>query len=68
MSWALFCQIEVILLTIGIVISFVVSMHQTTKDNSFFKRFGAISKVISDSITSGLSGYLKSKENGNNDK
>lgn len=46
MSWALFCQIEIILLTIGIVASFVISMRQTAKDNSFFKRMAAAGKAL----------------------
>lgn len=46
MSWALFCQIEVILLTVGLVSAFVISFKQNTKDNSFFKRMAAVGKVI----------------------
>ena len=46
MSWALFCQIEVILLTIGLVLSFVISVRQGAKDNSFFKRVSAVGKAM----------------------
>lgn len=54
MNWVLFLQIEVVLLTIGLVCSFVVSMYFTQKDNSWAKRtmalgeaFKALSKEIS---------------------
>lgn len=46
MSWALFCQIEVILLTLGLVISFIITARQHAKDDSFFKRIGAIGKSL----------------------
>ena len=42
MTWALFFQIEVILLTIGLVIAFVITLHQSKKDDSFFKRVASI--------------------------
>ena len=51
MSWVLFCQIEVILLTLCLIVSFVISMQQTAKDNSFFKRLGAVSKALADGLT-----------------
>lgn len=46
MSWALFCQIEVIVLTLGLVIAFVLSSRQNMKDNSFFKRVAAVGKAF----------------------
>lgn len=46
MSWVLFCQIEVILLTVGLVTSFVVNFHHTAKDNSWFKRISALGKAF----------------------
>lgn len=46
MSWLLFCQIEVILLTVGLVCSFVVSMNYTQKDNSFAKRSAALGEAF----------------------
>lgn len=46
MSWALFCQIEVILLTVGLVLAFVISCRQNAKDNSFFKRVSAAGKAL----------------------
>lgn len=54
MDWALFCQIEVMLLTLGLVISFTITWFYGAKDNSFFKRMTAIGKVIED--------YFKNKE------
>lgn len=45
MDWALFCQIEVMMLTAGLVISFIISTRQTTKDNSFFKRLKAVVEI-----------------------
>ncbi len=62
MNWMLFCQIEVILLTIGLVISFVISMHQAAKDNSFFKRIGSVSKLMADA-TSAIAERMTKKEN-----
>ncbi len=46
MDWALFCQIEVILLTIGLVGSFLIYSRQNAKDNSFFKRVAAVGKAL----------------------
>lgn len=46
MNWGLFCQIEVILLTIGLVASFIITMRQNAKDNSFAKRVFALGKAI----------------------
>ena len=46
MGWGLFCQIEVILLTIGLVLSFVVTVRQNAKDNSFAKRAFALGKAF----------------------
>ena len=46
MSWVLFCQIEVILLTVGLVCSFVVSVNYTQKDSSFAKRSNALSEAF----------------------
>lgn len=46
MAWGLFIQIEVIILTIGLVASFVISVKQNVKDNSFFKRIAAIGEVL----------------------
>lgn len=46
MNWGLFCQIEVILLTIGLVVSFIITMRQNAKDNSFAKRVFALGKAI----------------------
>ena len=46
MDWILFLQIEVILLTIGLVASFIVSMQQNAKDNSFIKRSAVLSEVL----------------------
>ena len=48
MDWALFCQIEVILLTIGLVIAFIISMLYNMKDNSFFKRVRALGVALSE--------------------
>ncbi len=53
MSWVLFCQIEVILLTIGLVSAFVISCRQNVKDNSFYKRIGALGKAL-ESFTKNL--------------
>ena len=47
MSWGLFCQIEVILLTLGLVIAFIIHSNQSAKDNSFFKRINALGKTLS---------------------
>ena len=47
MSWALFCQIEVILLTAGLIYAFCVSVKQNAKDNSFFKRVAATGSALS---------------------
>lgn len=66
MSWVLFCQIEVILLTVGLVASFVISMRQTAKDNSFFKRL----RAILDGLTSGINTIVErmpKKENQNDE-
>jgi len=46
MNWGLFCQIEVILLTIGLVTSFVITVRQNAKDNSFAKRAFALGKAF----------------------
>lgn len=46
MDWGLFCQIEVILLTIGLIISFIITMRQNAKDNSFAKRVFALGKAF----------------------
>ena len=46
MSWLLFCQIEVILLTVGLVCSFVSSVYWTQKDNSFAKRSAALGEAF----------------------
>lgn len=46
MNWGLFCQIEVILLTIGLIASFIITVHQNAKDNSFAKRVFALGKAI----------------------
>lgn len=46
MNWGLFCQIEVILLTIGLVASFIITMRQNAKDNSFAKRVFALGKAL----------------------
>ena len=48
MEWALFFQIEVIMLTAGLIILFVISTNQALKDNSFFKRIQALAQAISD--------------------
>ncbi len=50
MSWLLFLQIEIILLTLGLVVSFVVSMHQNAKDNSFVKKISASVELLNNSI------------------
>lgn len=50
MDWALFCQIEVIILTVGLVVAYLISMNQTTKDNSFCKRLGLFCKGIGAAI------------------
>lgn len=46
MNWVLFLQIEVVLLTIGLVCSFVVSMYFTQKDNSWAKRTMALGGAL----------------------
>lgn len=46
MNWLLFCQIEVILLTVGLVCGFTVSMYFTQKDNSFAKRSAALGEAL----------------------
>ena len=46
MTWALFFQIEVILLSVGLVIAFVITLHQSKKDDSFFKRVAALGAVF----------------------
>jgi len=46
MSWMLFCQIEVILLTVGLVCAFTVSMYFTQKDNSWAKRTAALGEAF----------------------
>lgn len=46
MDWMLFCQIEVIILTFGLVAAFVISFHQTAKDNSWFKRTAALGEAF----------------------
>ena len=65
MSWALFCQIEVILLTLGLVISFIIAARQHAKDDSFFKRIGAIGKSLESwgkGLTSEITEKLSKKE------
>ena len=65
MNWALFCQIEVILPTLGLVISFVINARQHAKDESFFKRIGAIGKSLetwSKSMTNEIAEKLSKKE------
>ena len=46
MSWALFCQIEVILLTVGLVVSFVLHSYRRAKDDSFNGRIVALGKAL----------------------
>lgn len=46
MSWLLFCQIEVILLTVGIVFGFAITMYFTQKDNSWAKRTAALGEAF----------------------
>lgn len=48
MDWVLFLQIEVIMLTIGLVLAFVISFRQTAKDNSFFRRTSAVAQALSE--------------------
>ena len=48
MNWGLFCQIEVILLTIGLVTSFVITVRQNAKDNSFAKRVLALGQALAE--------------------
>lgn len=58
MNWVLFLQIEVVLLTVGLVCAFVVSMYFTQKDNSWAKRAAAFSeacKTFSKEISSSRS-------------
>lgn len=58
MNWILFLQIEVVLLTVGLVCSFVVSMYFTQKDNSWAKRataFGEAFKTLSKEISANRS-------------
>lgn len=50
MNWGLFCQIEVILLTIGLVVSFVIAIQQNAKDNSFAKRVLALATAFEESL------------------
>ena len=50
MSWALFFQIEVIILTAGLVMMFILSVYQGLKDNSFFKRTSGIAKAMSETM------------------
>lgn len=46
MSLVLFLQIEVILLTLGLVLTFVNSMNQMAKDNSWMKKSRAIGEAL----------------------
>lgn len=62
MSWILFLQIEVILMTLGLVVSFILSMYQNGKDNSFAKKataFGGIFNQMADSITKNITNVKK---------
>ena len=71
MSWVLFCQIEVILLTVGLVVSFIFSSRQSVKDNSFFKRFNLMTKGFAEASTALLNTFNANnvkKENNQNDK
>ena len=61
MNWVLFCQIEVIILTIGLVMIFVGGSIQNAKDNSFFARIASLGKALSE--------YSKERDaNKNNEK
>lgn len=46
MNWVLFLQIEVILLTVGLVAAFVVSHTQYVKDRSWSTRIGAFGESL----------------------
>lgn len=48
MSWDLFCQIEIIILTIGLVAVFIISKNCAYKDESFFRKVSAFGKVLGD--------------------
>ena len=67
MSWALFCQIEVIILTCGLVASFVISARQNSKDNSFFKRVGGIAKALEE-LSKKLTETVAMKRGNGNDE
>ena len=62
-SWLLFCQIEVILLTVGLVGAFTVTMYFTQKDNSWAKRTAALGEAFKV-----LSKEIAVKNNDNNTK
>ena len=52
MQWGLFCQIELIIMTIGLVASFVIYSYQNTKDSSFVKRVSLMANAIADALNS----------------
>ena len=46
MSWVLFFQIEVIIMTCGLVAVFVCAINQSAKDHSFNSRVQAMGKIL----------------------
>ena len=52
MQWGLFCQIELIIMTIGLVASFIIYSYQNTKDSSFVKRVSLMANAIADALNS----------------
>lgn len=46
MSWALFCQILILMLTAGLIIMFIIYAKQNAKDNSFLKRTTAAATAL----------------------
>ena len=63
MSWVLFCQIEVILLTIGLVAAFVITAWQRVKDRSFYDRTSTLCKAAAEAVES-LTKKMPKKEKG----
>ena len=46
MNWLLFIQIEIMMLTVGLVVAFVAAFVRSAKDVSWRKRVGLISEVL----------------------
>lgn len=46
MDWVLFFQIEVMMLTVGLVIVFILQIRQNGKDESWFRKVNAVGDAL----------------------